>query len=60
MARKPKSEQQKAYEKANFHNQNVCFPIAEMEEINEYCKEKCIAKNRMIRDAVAFYMENHK
>lgn len=42
----------KEYEKKTFKYQNVCFKIAEMEEIEAYCKENGIAKNTFIRQVV--------
>lgn len=44
------------YEKKNFKYQNVCFKIAEMEEIEAYCTENSIAKNTLIRQAVMQYI----
>ncbi len=42
----------KEYEKKTFKHQNVVFKIEEMEEIEAYLKEKGIAKNTFIRQAV--------
>lgn len=44
------------YEKKNFKYQNVCFKIAEMEEIEAYCTENNMAKNTLIRQAVMQYI----
>lgn len=41
----------KRYKEKNFKYQTVCFKIAEIEDIEEYCKENNIPKNTLFRQA---------
>ena len=42
----------KRYKEKNFKYQTVCFKIAELEDIEAYCKENNIPKNTLLRQAV--------
>lgn len=44
-------EARKKYDKANFKYQSVKFKIAEIEAIDQYCKENNIPKNTLLREA---------
>lgn len=46
----------KKYDKKNFKYQTVCFKIAELEDIEAYCKENNIAKNTLLREAAMKYI----
>ena len=46
----------KEYNKKNFKYQSVCFKIAEVEEIEAYCKDNNIPKNTLLRRAVMEYI----
>ena len=49
-------EARKKYNKANYKYQSVCMKIAELEDIEAYCKENGIAKNTLFRKAVMQYI----
>ena len=49
-------EARKRYNEKNFKYQTVLFKIEELEAINDYCKEREIPKNTLIRKAVMQYI----
>ena len=49
-------EARKKYNKANYKYQSVCMKIAELEDIEAYCKENGLAKNTLFRKAVMQYI----
>ena len=46
----------KKYNEKNYKNQTVSFKIAELNDIEEYCKENDIPKNTLIRRAIMQYI----
>lgn len=46
----------KKYAEKNFKYQTVCFKIAELEEIEAYCKDNNIPKNTLLRKATMEYI----
>ena len=40
----------KKYDKENFKYQSILFKIEELEEINKYCEQNGIPKNRFFRE----------
>lgn len=46
----------KEYEKKNYKRQTVVFKKAELEAVEEYCKENNIPKNTLLREAVMQYI----
>ncbi len=49
-------EARKRYDKKNFKYQTVSFKVAELEEIEAYCKENNIPKNTLLRQAAMQYI----
>lgn len=45
-----KKKEYKEYNKENFKYQSICFKVKELEEINAYCKQNGIAKNKFFRE----------
>lgn len=49
-------EARKRYKEKNFKYQTVSFKIAELEDIEAYCKEYNIPKNTLLRKAAMEYI----